>query len=137
MMDLDKAIELARSNHHTILATRRADGRPQISPVVSAVDDGGRVLISTREAAAKVLNLRRDPQASVCVLADNFFGDWAQLDGTTEIVALPEAMDLLEFIYRQVSGEHPDWEEFRQAMVQQRRVVLRITPTAAGPTYSG
>jgi PPOX class probable F420-dependent enzyme len=75
MMDLDRAIELARRNHHTILATRRADGRPQMSPVVSAVDDDGRVLISTREPAAKVLNLRRDPQASVCVLADNFFGD--------------------------------------------------------------
>ena len=136
-MDITEAIELARASHHTVLATRRADGRPQLSPVVSAVDDGGHVLISTREPAAKVRNLRRDPQASLCVLPDGFFGQWAQLDGTTEIVPLPEAMELLELIYRQVSGEHPDWDEFRQAMVQQRRVVLRVTVTAAGPTYSG
>jgi PPOX class probable F420-dependent enzyme len=136
-MDLEEAIRLARRNHHTVLATRRADGRPQMSPVVSGVDDAGRIMISTREAAAKVLNLRRDPQASVCVLSDTFFGDWAQLDGTAEIVPLPEAMDMLELIYRLVSGEHPDWDEFREAMIQQRRVALRITATAAGPTYSG
>ena len=136
-MDLKQAIQLARRNHHALLATRRADGRPQMSPVVSAVDDEGRLLISTREPAAKVRNLRRDPHASVCIVSDNFFGEWAQLDGTTEIVPLPEAMELLELTYRQVSGEHPDWDEFREAMVVQRRVALRITVTAAGPTYSG
>lgn len=136
-MDLKQGIDLARGNHHIVLATRRSDGRPQMSPVVSAVDDEGRLLVSTREPAAKVRNLRHDPHASICVLSDNFFGDWAQLDGTVEIVPLPEAMELLEFIYRQVSGEHPDWAEFREAMVAQRRVALRITVTAAGPTYSG
>jgi PPOX class probable F420-dependent enzyme len=136
-MELEEAIRLARTNHHTVLATRRANGSPQMSPVVSAVDSEGRVLISTRETAAKVRNLRRDPQAWLCVLSDNFFGEWAQLDGITEIVPLPEAMELLEFVYRQVSGEHPDWDEFREAMILQRRVALRITVTAAGPTYSG
>jgi PPOX class probable F420-dependent enzyme len=136
-MDLQNAIQVARHNHHTVLTTQRADGRPQMSPVVSAVDDDGRLLVSTREPAAKVRNLRRNPAVSVCVLPDTFFGEWAQLDGTAEIVPLPEAMELLEFVYRQVSGEHPDWAEFREAMNAQRRVALRITVTAAGPTYSG
>ena len=136
-MTFDEAIELARHNHRVVLATTRADGRTQMSPVVSAVDGQGRILISTREPAAKVRNLRRDPHASICVLSDRFFGDWAQLDGTVEIVPLPDAMELLELTYRQVSGEHPDWDEFHQAMVDQRRVVLRMTPTSAGPTYAG
>ena len=136
-MDLTTAIELARTNHRGVLVTRRSDGRPQMSPIVSAVDAEGRVLVSTREPAAKVRNLRRDPHASLCVLPDGFFGEWAQLDGTTEIVPLPDAMEALEFVYRQVSGEHPNWDEFREAMIHQRRVVLRITVTAAGPTYSG
>jgi PPOX class probable F420-dependent enzyme len=136
-MTPDEAIEFARSNHHAILATRRGDGRVQMSPVVSAVDDDGRLLVSTREPAAKVRNLRRSPDASVCVMSDSFFGAWVQVDGTAEIVPMPEAMELLELAYRQISGEHPDWEEFRQAMVEQRRVAVRITITAAGPNYAG
>jgi len=136
-VDLTEAVELARTNHHSILATRRADGSPQMSPVVHGVDGSGRVMISTREPAMKVRNLRRERRAWLCVLPDGFFGAWAQLGGPCEIIALPEAMSLLEDIYRQVAGEHPDWVEFRQAMEHQRRVVLRLTPDQAGPTASG
>jgi PPOX class probable F420-dependent enzyme len=136
-MDIAGAVAFARDNHRLILATRRTDGRPQMSPVVGAVDDEGRVLISSREPAMKTRNIRRDPAVSLCVVNNGFFGPWAQIDGTAEAVALPEAMDLLEFTYRQVAGEHPDWDDYRRAMTAERRVVLRVTPTAAGPTVSG
>ena len=136
-MDLAEAVSFARSHHRSVLATRKADGSPQQSPVVHAVDPEGRVLISTREPAVKVRNLRRDARVSLCILNDQFFGAWAQLDGTADIVPLPAALPLLEYLYREVAGEHPDWEEFRRAMADERRVVLRITPTAGGPSRSG
>ncbi len=136
-MDLAEAIAFARSNHRVVLATRRRDGRPQLSPVVAAVDAEGRLMISTREGAVKTTNARRDPHVSLCVLSDGFFGGWAQIDGTAEVVGLPEAMTLLEDTYRQIAGEHPDWDDFRRAMHDERRVVLRVTPVAAGPSLSG
>ena len=131
------ALEFLRSHHRAVLATFRADGLPQLSPVLAAVDDASRVLISTREAAAKTRNLRRDPRASLCVISDGFFGDWVQLDGTAEVVALPGAMDLLVGYYRLVAGEHPDWDDYRAAMERDRRVILRLTISRAGPDYSG
>jgi PPOX class probable F420-dependent enzyme len=136
-MDIGQAIEFARTNHRGVLATRRADGRAQMSPIVHGVDENDRVMVSTREPAVKVRNIRRDPQVSLCVMNDAFFGAWAQIDGTAEIVSLPDAMPLLIDLYRQISGEHPDWDEYRQAMVDQRRVILRITATGAGPNVSG
>lgn len=128
-MNTDEALKFARQNHRAVLATRRTSGGPQLSPIVTAMDDQGRVLISTREPSAKVRNIRRDPLVSLCFLTDQFFGGSAQIDGTAEIVSLPEAMPLLEQTYRQVAGEHPDWDDFRRAMVDERRVVLRITPS--------
>src|SRR4051794_10896989 len=101
-MDLDEARDFLRQNHRSVLATTRRDGRPQLSPVVHAVDDDGRVVISSREPAFKVRNLQRDPQASVCVMNDGFFGRWMQVDGRATIVSLPEAMGPLEEYYRQV-----------------------------------
>ena len=120
-----------------MLATFRASGLPQLSPVLAAADGTGRVLISTREAAAKTRNLRRDPRASLCVISDGFFGDWVQLDGTAEVISLPDAMELLVGYYRLVAGEHPDWDDYRAAMERDRRVVLRLSITRAGPDYSG
>lgn len=104
---------------------------------MAAVDNDGRVLISTRETAVKTRNLRRDPRASLCVISDGFFGDWVQADGTVEIVSLPGAMDLLVGYYRLVAGEHPDWDDYRAAMERDRRVILRMTITRAGPDVSG
>jgi PPOX class probable F420-dependent enzyme len=120
-----------------VLATRRGDGGPQLSPVVHGVDGDGRLMVSTREPAVKVRNVRRHPRVSFCVLGDAFFGDWVQLDGTCEVVDLPAAMPLLEDVYRQVAGEHKDWADFRRAMEKERRVVLRVTPDRAGPNVSG
>ena len=136
-MDLDEARAFLRENHGSVLATTRQDGHPQLSPVVHAVDDDGRVCISTREPAFKVRNLRRDPHASLCVLNDKFFGKWLQVEGTAEIVPLPAALPMLEAIYRQVAGEHPDWDDFRAAMEREQRVVVRIDIDRAGPDRAG
>src|SRR6516162_2836126 len=103
-MDLDAARKLLRENHRSVLATTRSDGRPQLSPVVHALDDQGSVIISSRETAYKVRNLRRNPAASLCAFPDNFFGQWVQVDGHAGISSLPEAMDLLVDYYRQLSG---------------------------------
>ena len=136
-MDLDKAREFIRSNHRAVLATRRSDGTPQLSPVVCAVDGEGRVTVSTRETAMKAKNLQRDPAVSLCVVSDGFFGDWVQVDGEATIVALPEAMDGLIEYYRSISGEHPDWDDYRAAMERDRRLLLRIAIEHAGPDASG
>jgi PPOX class probable F420-dependent enzyme len=136
-MDIAEAQAFLADNHRAVLATRRADGAPQLSPVVCAPDDDGRVCISTRETAAKTRNLRRDPRAWLCVMNDGFFGAFVQVEGPAEIVALPEAMELLVEYYRRLAGEHPDWDDYRSAMEREQRVLVRITIERAGPTYSG
>ena len=136
-MDVDAALEFIASQHHAVLATLKADGTPQLSPVTAGVDDGGRVVISTRQAAYKVRNVRRDPRVWLCALPDGFFGRWLQVEGTAEIVELPAAMEGLVEYYRRISGEHPDWDDYRAAMERDQRVLLRIAVTKAGPTVSG
>lgn len=136
-MDVDAALDFVRTQHHAVLATLRADGSPQLSPVTAGVDDAGHVVISTRQTAYKVRNIRRDPRVWLCVLPDRFFGQWIQLEGTVEIVELPEAMDGLIDYYRRISGEHPDWDEYRAAMQAEKRVLLRVRVLRAGPDRSG
>lgn len=136
-MDLDQARAVIREQSRAVLAVPRPDGRPLMSPVLVSLDDAGRVMISTRETAYKVRHLRRDPRAWLCVLPDSFFGRWIQVEGTVEIVSLPEAMDLLIDYYRRLSGEHPDWDDYRAAMQRERRVMLLMTLTAAGPDRAG
>ncbi|MGC1184457.1 MAG: PPOX class F420-dependent oxidoreductase [Candidatus Dormiibacterota bacterium] len=136
-MDVEAARKFVRENHRAVLCTRRRDGTPQMSPVVVAVDSEGRLAISTRETAVKVRNLRRDPAYDLLVLTDNFFGPWAALRGTVEVVALPEALPLLVQYYRDVSGEHPNWDEYRAAMVSERRVLLQLDVVEVGPQVLG
>ncbi len=136
-MDITKARDILTQKHRAVLATSRADGSPQLSPVLVALDADGTPVISTRAAAYKVRNVHRDPRVSLCVLPDEFFGEWMQLDGTAAVVELPEAMDGLIEYYRTISGEHPDWDEYRDAMRAEQRVLLRITPTRAGPDRAG
>ena len=136
-MDIDEGIGYVRSNHHAVLATIRKDGSPALSPVAAGVGADGRVVVSTRQTAYKVRHIRRDPRVWLCVLPDGFYGRWVQLDGTAEIVELPAAMDGLISYYQDISGEHPDLDEYRAAMVREQRVLLRITVTRAGPTLSG
>lgn len=136
-MEIADAQDYLRRNHRAVLATVRRDGRPQLSPVTAAVDETGRVMISTREPAVKVRNVRRDPRVSLVAFPDGFFGDWVQVEGTAEIVELPQAMELLVAYYRSVSGEHPDWDDYRAAMQRDRRVILRFAIDRAGPDVSG
>ncbi|HMF03695.1 MAG TPA: PPOX class F420-dependent oxidoreductase [Acidimicrobiia bacterium] len=136
-MDLDDAREFIRNNHRAVMTTRRANGDPQLAPVVCGIDAEGRVAVSTRETAIKVKNLRRDPRTSLCVINDGFFGDWIQVDGTAEVVSLPEAMELLVEYYRSLAGEHRDWDEYRAAMERERRVLVHIDIQRAGPDRSG
>ena len=137
-MDLDEAREYVRTHHHAILATLRRDGTPQMSPVGAAVDDEGRVIISSRETAMKVKNLRRHPRAWVCAFPDSFWGqEFVQVEGDVTVVSLPDAMEPLVDYYRKISGEHPDWDDYRAAMQKEQRVLVRLDLTRAGPDVSG
>jgi PPOX class probable F420-dependent enzyme len=126
MTNEDK-LDFVRVHHHAVLITHRSDGRLQTSPIVCAVD-GGQIVISVTVDRAKTKNLRRDGRATLCVLSDEFFGSWVHIDGSAEIVDLPDAMDGLIDLYRAISGEHPDWDEYRAAMVSDGRCLIRITP---------
>lgn len=136
-MDIDEAREFLRTHHHAVLITKRRDDSPQASPVSVGVRDDGLLAISTREPAMKTHNVLRDPTVSLCVLSDTFFGSWIQVDGTAEVRYLPEVMDDLVAYYRSVAGEHPNWDEYREAMVREKRVLLVVSPTRAGPNRSG
>ena len=136
-MDLDVARAIAREQHHAVLTTVRSDGSPQMSPVLVAVDDDGYPLVSTRETALKVRNLRRDRRLWLCVLPDRFFGRWIQVEGRADIVSLPDALDGLVDYYRRIAGEHESWDDYRAAMQRERRVLLRVTLDRAGPDRAG
>jgi PPOX class probable F420-dependent enzyme len=137
-VDLDKARDYVRGHSHAVLATLRRDDTPQMSPVGVTVDDAGRVIISSRETAVKVKNLRRHPRAWACVIPDSFWGgEFVQVEGDVEIVSLPDAMELLVDYYRRIAGEHPDWDDYRAAMQRERRCLIRLTITRAGPDIAG
>jgi PPOX class probable F420-dependent enzyme len=136
-VDRDALLDFVRPRHHLILIATRADGTPQASPVTGGVDAQGRIVISTYPERAKARNLRRNPTATVLVLSDDFGGAWVQVDGEAEVIDLPEALDPLVDYYRAISGEHPDWDEYRAAMVAQGKSLLRITPTRWGPVATG
>jgi PPOX class probable F420-dependent enzyme len=120
-----------------ILLTYRRDGTPQLSPVTAGVDEAGRVVISSYPERAKVANLRRTAGCSVLVLSDDFGGAWVQVDGSAEVLDLPDGLEPLVDYYRAISGEHPDWDEYRQAMTDQGKCLIRITPSRWGPVATG
>ena len=134
-MDIDWAREFITANRHGVLTTLRRDGRPQMSPVTAGIDEAGRVVVSVTEDRAKTRNARRDPRVALCVFTDGFYGPWVAVDGTVEIISLPDAMEPLVDLYRQVQGEHPDWDDYRAAMERDRRVIIALTPESAGPDH--
>ena len=136
-VDVNELLAFVRPRHHMILLTRRRDGGSQASPVTGGVDPSGRIVVSTYPERAKVVNLRRDPGCSVLVLSDEFNGAWVQVDGTAEVVDLPDAIEPLVEYFRSISGEHPDWAEYRQAMRDQGKSLIRITPSRWGPIATG
>ena len=136
-MEIDKARSFLANNHRAVMVTHNPRGKVQTSPITVGVDEEGYAVVSSRQAAYKVRNLRHDPNVTLCVMNDRFFGEWIQIDGRAEIVALPEAMDGLVDYYRRISGEHPDWDDYRAAMERDERVLVRITIERAGPDREG
>jgi PPOX class probable F420-dependent enzyme len=133
----DELLDFIRPRHQAIVITQRSGGRPQASPVTCGVDRDGRIVVSTYPERAKTRNARRNPQVSILVLSDDFGGAWVQVDGDAEVIDMPEAADTLVDYYRAIAGEHPDWDEYRQAMTRQGKSLLRITPRAWGPVATG
>ncbi|MBG6067653.1 PPOX class F420-dependent oxidoreductase [Micromonospora ureilytica] len=136
-VDRDGLLDFLRPRHRVLLITTRADGRPQSSPVSAGVDGQGRLVVSTYPERAKVTNLRRDPRVSACVLSDDWNGPWVQIDGTAEVLDLPDALEPLVEYFRSISGEHPDWDDYRAAMVRQGKSLIRVTIDAWGPIATG
>ena len=129
--------EFLRPRHRAVLLTRRRDGGVQLSPVTCGVDAEGRIVVSTYPQRAKAANARREPAVSLCVLSDDWDGPWVQVDGRAEVLDLPEALEPLVEYYRSISGEHPDWEEYRAAMTRQGKALLRVEITGWGPIATG
>jgi len=136
-MDIDRARDFIRENHRAVLATRRRDGTVQLSPVLVNLDGESRAIISSRETAIKVKNLRRDSFAQLCVMNDRFYGEWIAADGGAEVLSLPEAMDPLIDYYKRFPGENPDWDDYRERMRREKRVLIRIELQRAGPDRQG
>ncbi|HEY4019107.1 MAG TPA: PPOX class F420-dependent oxidoreductase [Pseudonocardiaceae bacterium] len=136
-VDAAQLIEFLRPRHRAIVVTRRKDGSPQMSPVSFGVDAEGRIVIATYPQRAKIRNARRDPQVSVCVISDDWNDPYVQVDGTAEVLDLPDALEPLVDYFRVISGEHPDWDEYREAMRRQGKCLLRITPQRWGPVATG
>jgi PPOX class probable F420-dependent enzyme len=136
-VSLEALLDFVRPPHRLLLSTTRTDGRPQLSPVSGGLDADGRIVISSYPGRAKTTNAERDPRVSVCVLSDEWNGPWVQVDGDAEVLHMPDALDGLVDYFRCISGEHPDWDEYREAMRIQDKSLIRITPTRWGPIATG
>lgn len=137
VVSLSELLEFIRPRHHMLVTTFRSDGSLQSSPVTGGVDEQGRIVIASYPQRAKCVNIRRTPSVSVVIFSDEFNGAYVQVDGEAEVVDLPEAVDLLVDYYRAIAGEHPDWAEYRRAMVDQGKCLIRITPRRWGPVATG
>ena len=137
VVDLSELLEFVRPRHRMLIATTRTDGRPQISPVSGGVDGDGRIVISSYPTRSKTRNAERDRRTSVLVLSDDWDGAWVQVDGDAEVLHMPEAADGLVEYFRCISGEHADWDEYREAMAIQNKSLIRITPTRWSPIARG
>jgi PPOX class probable F420-dependent enzyme len=136
-VDRDALLDFVRTRHHVLLVTKRSGGGLQVSPVTAGLDTEGRIVISTYPQRAKARNVRRDPQVTVCVLSDDFNGPYVQVDGTAEVLDLPDALEPLVEYFRVIAGEHSDWDEYRAAMVKQGKSLIRITIDRWGPIATG
>jgi PPOX class probable F420-dependent enzyme len=137
VVGLSELLEFIQPRHKMLLTTFRSDGSLQSSPVTGGLDRQGRIVIASYPQRAKCLNIRRNPSASVVVLSDEFNGAYVQVDGEAEVIDLPDAVDLLVDYFRVIAGEHPDWAEYRRAMVDQGKCLIRITPGRWGPVATG
>ena len=136
-VSLEELLDFVRPRHRALLLTRRADGSPQASPLTCGVDDSGRIVMSTYPERAKTRNAKRDERVSLLVLSDDWNGPWVQIDGSAEVIDSPESVEPLVEYFRNISGEHPDWDEYREAMVKQGKSIIRVTPVKWGPVATG
>jgi PPOX class probable F420-dependent enzyme len=136
-VDRDQLLEFARTRHKGTLVTTRRDGRPQMSPVACGIDAEGRVVVSTYPERAKAVNARRDPRVSILIHSEDWNDPYVQIDGTAEVIDMPEALDGLVDYYRCIAGEHPNWDEYREAMRNQDKSLIRITIDRWGPVATG
>lgn len=136
-VSLPELLEFVRPRHRAVLLTRRADGSPQGSPLTCGVDDSGRIVVSTYPERAKTRNAKRDDRVSLIVLSDEWNGPWVQIDGAAEVIDSPDSVEPLVEYYRNIAGEHPDWDEYREAMIEQGKSIIRVTPTRWGPVATG
>lgn len=136
-VDRAALLEFLRPRHRGVLVTTRSGGSPQISPVTCGLDPLGRIVVSTYPGRAKTRNIRRDPRVSICVLSDDFNEAYVQVDGRGEVIDMPAALDGLVDYFRGISGEHPDWDEYRSAMARQNKSLIRITIERWGPIATG
>ncbi|MEV3852950.1 PPOX class F420-dependent oxidoreductase [Streptomyces sp. NPDC050095] len=136
-VSLAELLDFVRPRHRALLITARADGTPQASPLTCGVDDSGRIVVSTYPERAKTRNAKRSPRVSVLVLSDEWNGPWVQIDGTAEVIDSPDSVEPLVEYFRNISGEHPDWDEYREAMVKQGKSIIRVTPDKWGPIATG
>ncbi|MBK3580380.1 PPOX class F420-dependent oxidoreductase [Streptomyces sp. MBT65] len=134
---LDELLDFVRPRHRALLLTRRADGSPQASPLTCGVDDSGRIVVSTYPERAKTRNAKRDPRVSIVVVSDEWNDPWVQIDGTAEVIDPPDSVEPLVEYYRNIAGEHPDWDEYRAAMLKQGKSIIRVTPERWGPIATG
>ncbi|MYV42339.1 TIGR03618 family F420-dependent PPOX class oxidoreductase [Streptomyces sp. SID1328] len=134
---LQELLDFVRPRHRAILLTRRSDGSPQGSPLTCGVDGSGRIVASTYPERAKTRNAKRDERVSLIVLSDEWNGPWVQIDGTAEVLDTPESVEPLVEYYRNIAGEHPDWDEYRKAMAEQGKSIIRVTPERWGPVATG
>lgn len=136
-VERERLLEFVRPRHRAILLTRRADGSPQGSPLICGVDDSGRIVVSTYPERAKTRNAKRDARVSLIILSDDWNGPWVQVDGTAEVIDSPASVEPLVEYFRNISGEHPDWAEYREAMRKQGKSIIRVTPERWGPIATG
>ncbi|MEU3823787.1 TIGR03618 family F420-dependent PPOX class oxidoreductase [Streptomyces sp. SID486] len=136
-VSLTELLDFVRPRHRALLITRRADGSPQASPLTCGVDDAGRIVVSTYPERAKTRNAKRDPRVSLLVLSDEWNGPWVQIDGPAEVLDSPDSVEPLVEYYRNIAGEHPDWDEYRAAMLRQGKSIIRVTPERWGPVATG
>ncbi|AYJ51086.1 PPOX class F420-dependent oxidoreductase [Rhodococcus sp. P1Y] len=132
-----KLLDFIRPRHHCTLITHKRNGDLQVSPVTSGVDSEGRIVIASYPERAKVANIRRDSAVTVCIHSDEWNDQYVQIDGTAEILDLPDAVEPLVEYFRSIAGEHSDWDEYREAMVKQGKSLIRITIESWGPVAEG
>lgn len=133
--------DFIRPRHRGVLLTTRRDGWPQSSLVSMGLTEPtngpSQIVVSSYPERAKIHNLRRNPRASVVVQSDEWNGEWVQVDGTAEVIDIPEALDGLCDYFRVISGEHPDWDEYRAAMIAQGKCLIRLEIERWSPIAKG